>query len=70
MLAFAGWTLFQERRSAEPIDRRASTLRGVGFVLALASSCGLATLHFDGGSLPYSAGGQVGTLVGDGLARP
>jgi S-DNA-T family DNA segregation ATPase FtsK/SpoIIIE len=68
MLGFAGWTLFQERRSAEPIDRRASTLRGVGFVLALASSCGLATLHFDGGSLPYSAGGQIGTLVGDGLA--
>jgi S-DNA-T family DNA segregation ATPase FtsK/SpoIIIE len=70
MLAFAGWTLFQDRRSPEPINRRASTLRGVGFVLALASSCGLATLHFEGGSLPYSAGGQVGTLVGDGLAGP
>ena len=68
MLAFAGWTLFQERRSPEPIDRRTSVLRGLGFVLALASSCGLATLHFEGGSLPYSAGGQVGTLVGDGLA--
>jgi S-DNA-T family DNA segregation ATPase FtsK/SpoIIIE len=68
MLAFAGWTLFQERRSAEPFDRRTSALRAAGFVLALASSCGLATLHFDAGSLPYSAGGQVGSLVGDGLA--
>ncbi len=68
MLAFAGWTLFQERRSPEPLDRRTTALRTAGFVLALASSCGLATLHFDGGSLPYSAGGQVGSLVGDGLA--
>jgi DNA segregation ATPase FtsK/SpoIIIE, S-DNA-T family len=68
MLAFAGWTLFQDRRSKEPFDRRTSTLRGLGFVLAMASSCGLATLHFDGGSLPNSAGGLVGSLVGDRLA--
>ncbi len=68
MLAFAGWTLFKGRRSPEPLDRRTTALRAAGFVLALASSCGLATLHFDGGSLPYSAGGQVGSLVGDGLA--
>ncbi len=68
MLVFAGWTLFQERRSAEPFDRRTSALRGAGFVLALASSCGLATLHFDAGSLPFTAGGQVGSLVGNGLA--
>jgi len=68
MLVFAGWTLFQERRSAEPFDRRTSALRSAGFVLALASSCGLATLHFDAGSLPVTAGGQVGSLVGNGLA--
>jgi DNA segregation ATPase FtsK/SpoIIIE, S-DNA-T family len=68
MLVFAGWTLFQERRSAEPFDRRTSALRSTGFVLALASSCGLATLHFDAGSLPFTAGGQVGSLVGNGLA--
>jgi DNA segregation ATPase FtsK/SpoIIIE, S-DNA-T family len=70
MLGFAGWTLFQDRRSKEPFDRRTSALRGLGFVLAMASSCGLATLHFDGGSLPNSAGGQVGSLVGNGLAGP
>ena len=69
MLGYAGWTLFQDRRNRDPIDRRTSALRATGFVLALASSCGLATLHFDPGSLPYSAGGQVGALVGDGLAN-
>jgi len=68
MLGFAGWTLFQERRSEEPMDRRALSLRGIGFVLALASSCGLATLHFAGGSFPNTAGGLLGTLTGDGLA--
>jgi len=69
MLGFAGWALFQERRSQEPIDRRTTAIRGVGFVLALASSCGLATLHFPGGSLPNTAGGLLGALVGDGLAK-
>ncbi|MFO1408636.1 MAG: DNA translocase FtsK 4TM domain-containing protein [Steroidobacteraceae bacterium] len=68
MLGYAGWTLFQDRRSPDPIDRRTSALRTVGFVLALASSCGLATLHFDPGTLPNTSGGQVGELVGDGLA--
>jgi S-DNA-T family DNA segregation ATPase FtsK/SpoIIIE len=68
MLGFAGWVLFQERRSREPLDRRTSGLRTLGFVLALASSCGLATLHFGGGSLPNSAGGLLGALVGEGLA--
>ena len=67
MLGYAGWTLFQDRRNQDPIDRRTSALRATGFVLALASSCGLATLHFDPGSLPNTAGGQVGALVGEGL---
>ncbi len=30
MLGFAGWALFQERRSQEPIDRRTTAIRGVG----------------------------------------
>jgi S-DNA-T family DNA segregation ATPase FtsK/SpoIIIE len=69
MLGFAGWALFQERRSREPIDRRTAGLRAFGFVLALASSCGLATLHFSAGSLPNTAGGLLGALVGSGLAK-
>ena len=69
MLGFAGFSLYRERRSKEPIDRRATALRGIGFVLALASSCGLATLHFPDGSLPNTAGGLLGSLVGLGLDK-
>ncbi len=69
MLGLAGWTLFRERRNPEPVDRRTAVLRGLGFFLALASSCGLATLHFSPGSLPNSAGGLLGMLAGDQLAR-
>ncbi len=68
MLALAGWSVYRERGSREPIDRRSMGLRGLGFALALAASCGLATLHFGGGSLPNTAGGLLGSLVGDGLA--
>jgi S-DNA-T family DNA segregation ATPase FtsK/SpoIIIE len=68
MLGFAGWAIYQERRSPEPLDRKSLGLRGAGFALALATSCGLATLHFSGGSLPNTAGGLLGALVGDGLA--
>jgi DNA segregation ATPase FtsK/SpoIIIE, S-DNA-T family len=68
MLAGAGWTLYRERGDRQPASRRSLGLRGLGFVLALATSCGLATLHYGGGSLPSSAGGVLGTLVGDGLA--
>ena len=68
MLAFAGWSIYQERRSRDPMDRRTMTLRGIGFVLALASSCGLATLHFSPAGWPNTAGGVLGSLVGNGLA--
>jgi S-DNA-T family DNA segregation ATPase FtsK/SpoIIIE len=68
ILGFAGWSIFHDRRSREPLDRRAAGLRALGFVLAIASSCGLATLHFGSGSLPNTAGGVLGALVGEGLA--
>ena len=68
MLGFAGWVLYRERAGHGPIDRRSLGFRGLGFALALASSCGLATLHFSSGTLPNTAGGVVGTLLGDGLA--
>ena len=68
MLGLAGWALF--RGSQRGADRPSRTaLRGIGFVLALASSCGLATLHFAGGSLPNTAGGLLGSLVGLGLDK-
>jgi DNA segregation ATPase FtsK/SpoIIIE, S-DNA-T family len=68
MLAGAGWALYRDRGDRQPSSRRSLGLRGLGFALALATSCGLATLHYAGGSLPSSAGGVLGALVGDGLA--
>src|SRR5690606_5965627 len=41
--------------------------RGIGFLLTLATSCGLASLHFTIDSYPSSAGGVLGSLVGEGL---
>jgi DNA segregation ATPase FtsK/SpoIIIE, S-DNA-T family len=38
-------------------------------VLTLVTSCGLATLHWDGSALPNSAGGVLGELAGRGSAR-
>jgi S-DNA-T family DNA segregation ATPase FtsK/SpoIIIE len=67
MLGLAGWVFYRERTSREPIDRRAIGMRGAGFALALATSCGLATLHFSGASFPNTAGGVLGALLGDGL---
>jgi S-DNA-T family DNA segregation ATPase FtsK/SpoIIIE len=69
MLGFAGYRLYQQRGLREPLDRRAAWIRSLGFFLALASSCGLATLHFAGNSYPNTAGGVVGWLLGEGLAR-
>jgi len=68
MLGAAGWTLYRERGDRQPASRRTLGVRGLGFALALATSCGLATLHYGGGILPSSAGGVLGALIGDGLA--
>ena len=62
-----GWLVFRERGSAEPISRTALATRIGGFLLTLATSCGLATLHFAPGSMRETAGGIVGQLVGEGL---
>jgi len=68
VLIYAGWSLYVNRAADEPLDRRTMGLRMMGFVLALASSCGLATLHFSGAAYPNTAGGVLGSLFGDGLA--
>ncbi len=69
MLGIAGYRLFQDRDSRAPMDRRSASFRGLGFFLALASSCALATLHFAGAGFPNTAGGIVGSLLGEGLAH-
>jgi len=67
MVAYTGWLLFQDRRSDDPFDWRAFSLRSAGFVLTLAAGCGLASLHDTAAvsALPVNAGGILGDLVGD-----
>ena len=70
ILAFAAWALFQARRPDGGVDAKHVALRFAGFLLTLATSCGLATLHFSGAGLPNTGGGVVGEVVGQGLAEP
>jgi S-DNA-T family DNA segregation ATPase FtsK/SpoIIIE len=67
MTMLAGWLMFSARESAEPLDRTIFISRSAGFVLALITSCGLATLHFVHPELRESAGGVLGQLVGLGF---
>jgi DNA segregation ATPase FtsK/SpoIIIE, S-DNA-T family len=69
MLAYAGWLVHRQQLLPEARSRLNTWLRAAGFALTLATSCGLATLHWDGTGLPNSAGGVLGELVGSGAAR-
>jgi S-DNA-T family DNA segregation ATPase FtsK/SpoIIIE len=69
MLAYAGWLVHKEQSLPDARSRLNTLLRAAGFALTLLTSCGLATLHWDGSALPNSAGGGVGELVGSGSAR-
>ncbi|HYL04383.1 MAG TPA: DNA translocase FtsK 4TM domain-containing protein [Steroidobacteraceae bacterium] len=68
VLATAAWGL-QRRSRGEVASRLNAAVRLAGFMLLLAASCGLATLHWDPGVLRQTAGGVVGSLVGEGLSR-
>jgi S-DNA-T family DNA segregation ATPase FtsK/SpoIIIE len=68
MMLVAGWMLFSARLTDAPLDRAVIISRLAGFLLALVTSCGLATLHFYQPGLRESAGGVLGQLVGAGLA--
>jgi S-DNA-T family DNA segregation ATPase FtsK/SpoIIIE len=68
MIGFAGWLLYQDRSKADAPSRATVAFRAVGFLLTLVTSCGLASLHFTIDSYPDSAGGVLGSLVGEGLA--
>ena len=67
LIAFSGWLLFKRQSDAPAPHRHSQALRVIGFVLTLATSCGLATLHFAAPSYPNSAGGILGEIVGSGL---
>jgi DNA segregation ATPase FtsK/SpoIIIE, S-DNA-T family len=68
LLAGAGWLALKSRAASGLPAGRVFGLRIGGFLVTLATSCGLATLHFAGNGLPESAGGIVGQLAGLGLA--
>ncbi len=68
MMMLAGWLVFSARDSSEPLDRALLGTRFGGFLLALATSCGLATLHFLDPGMPQSSGGAFGQLIGGSLA--
>jgi S-DNA-T family DNA segregation ATPase FtsK/SpoIIIE len=67
VLAIAAWGL-QRRVQGISVSRVNTAVRVAGFVLLLAASCGLTTLHWQAGGLRQTAGGVVGGLVGKGLA--
>jgi len=67
LVLLMGWLFFSARFSEAPLERALLVSRVAGFVLALLTSCGLATLHFYAPSLRESAGGVVGQLIGYGL---
>jgi S-DNA-T family DNA segregation ATPase FtsK/SpoIIIE len=68
MVLVTGWVIFVQRDRPEPLDRALLGTRFAGFLVTLATSCGLATLHFDGAAMPQSAGGAFGQVVGLSLA--
>jgi len=67
VLALAAWGL-QRRVQGVSVSRMNTAVRAAGFLLLLAASCGLTTLHWQAGVLRQTAGGVVGGLVGRGLA--
>ena len=64
MVMLAGWFVFSAREDAAPLNRKLLATRFGGFLIALAASCGLATLHFQNDQLPQSVGGALGELIG------
>jgi S-DNA-T family DNA segregation ATPase FtsK/SpoIIIE len=67
-IAFSAWVGFKRAPDEPGQGRSTIALRTIGLVAALATSCGLATLHFAVGTLPAGAGGILGNLIGENLA--
>ena len=69
LVCYAGWLVFQRLAGRLEQVWQQWLVRGLGFCLTVATGCGLASLHFGGEALPLDAGGVLGDLVGNGLAR-
>jgi len=68
LVFYLGWMIFNEQKTQQPLTRADFALRFAGFVATLATSCGLATLHFSSAGFRETAGGVIGQLVGNGMA--
>ena len=64
MALTTGWVLCRHSDDSEPAPQFEMALRIFGFILALFTTCGLATLHFSPGDLRETSGGVLGQLVG------
>ena len=67
MIGLLTWSVFRGGRKLEQPSRANTLVRIAGFVLLLAASCGLASLHWSDAGMPHSAGGAIGETVGPGL---
>jgi S-DNA-T family DNA segregation ATPase FtsK/SpoIIIE len=65
MIAYGGFRLFQNRFVVGYFSRLLWILRVLGFLLAVASGCGIVSLHYNPWllGLPYTAGGVLGQIV-------
>ena len=70
-IAYSAWAGLKRVPGEKGHGRSTIALRVTGLVAALATSCGLAALHFSAGVLPAEAGagGILGKLIGEGLAQ-
>jgi len=72
MVAYSGWLVFRGYTPSGGIDFNILTIRWAGFLITVASGCGLAALYFpvEMGTLPLAvsdAGGVLGGIVRDSL---
>lgn len=65
-VALCGWRLFKQR-ALLGLDAEIVFFRILGFVVALGTGCGLASLHWRGITGYGSAGGVIGDITGTGL---
>ena len=69
LVFLAGFLIFRSRNQDKAPSRPVLWWRTGGFVLLLATSCGLATLHIFAPDMRETTGGILGRLVGTGLEQ-
>jgi S-DNA-T family DNA segregation ATPase FtsK/SpoIIIE len=69
MVGYSGWLVYRGHSTAGGIDLHVLAVRWSGFLLTVASGCGLATLESGGSNagLPAGSGGVLGNVVGNSL---